>query len=60
MNTFTGKTSYFQLVDFLSYLPEEKEYLPWKTVHKHVSDLADVLEYKRSFYAVSVSNCPIC
>lgn len=55
INTFNGKTSYKILTDFLSYLVTETEYLPWKTVHKHVSDLAAILEYRRSFYSVSVS-----
>lgn len=37
----------------LSYLRDEFDYLPWKTVNKHVKDMVDILDYRPSFYAVS-------
>jgi hypothetical protein len=55
MNAFTKKERYQDLVNILSYLRKEKDYLPWKTVSKHVNDMVDILDYRPSFYAVSVS-----
>jgi hypothetical protein len=55
VNAFTERTSYFTLVDVLSYLTRETSYLAWRTVHKHVNDMMNVLDYKRAFYQVSVS-----
>jgi len=37
----------------LSYLVRENNYIPWKTVSKHLHDIISVLEYRRSFYPVS-------
>lgn len=54
MNTFSGKTTYDRLVRDIGFLKNEREYLPWKTAIKHATDLASVLEYRRSFIPVSV------
>jgi hypothetical protein len=55
VNAFTERTSYFQLVDVLSYLRVERDYLPWRTVYKHVIDMTEILEYKSSFIEFSVN-----
>ena len=49
------RTNYATVVDLLAYLRNEKEYLPWQTLFKHVNDLLKVLDYKQSFYQVSVN-----
>lgn len=53
VNGFTERTSYVQVVDVLSYLTREKDYLPWKTLHKHISDMVGILDYKEPFLQVS-------
>lgn len=53
VNGFTERTSYCVVVDVLSYLNRETDYLPWKTVLKHVNDLVGVLDYKEPFYEVA-------
>jgi len=53
INGFTERTSYFQVVDVLSYLNRESDYLPWKTVEKHLNDMAGILDYKQPFLQVS-------
>ena len=49
LNAYAGKASYHQLVDVLTYAGEEDDYLPWRTIHKHASDMGAILEHKRSF-----------
>lgn len=56
MNAMTNHSSYFDLVDFLSILSVEQEYLPWRTIHKHFNEIGPILEYKRSFYQLSVGS----
>lgn len=53
VNTFTEKERYSELVDILSYLRGEKDMIPWRTVHKHVTDMVGILEYRSTFYPVS-------
>lgn len=53
INGFTERTTYFTVVDVLSYLTREKDYLPWRTVHKHLHDMAAILDYKQPFLQVS-------
>jgi aminopeptidase N len=53
VNTFTEKERYSELVDILSYLRGERDLIPWRTVHKHVSDMVGILEYRATFYPVS-------
>ena len=54
LNAFTERTSYCTLVDVLSYLRVERDYLPWRTVFKHVYDLGEILQYKKEFIELSV------
>ncbi|CAF1012394.1 unnamed protein product, partial [Brachionus calyciflorus] len=53
VNGFTERTSYFQVVDVLAYLTRESDYLPWRTVYKHLNDMASILDYKQPFLQVS-------
>jgi hypothetical protein len=54
-NAYSGKESYSFLVNVLGYLKDEKDLLPWRTSAKHVKDMVDIIQYRPSFYAVSVS-----
>lgn len=54
MNSYSKRERYYEVVSILSYLRVEKDYLPWKTVSKHVKDIVDVIEYRPSFYQFSV------
>ena len=56
VNAFTERTSYCQLTHVLSYLRHERDYLPWRTVYKHLVDMTDILQYKKAFVEVSVFN----
>jgi phospholipase C len=42
------------LVNVLGYLRNENDVLPWRTAAKHVKDMVDIIQYRPSFYAVSV------
>jgi aminopeptidase N len=53
LNSFTERTSYCILRDVLSYLEVERDYLPWRTVHKHLTDMTNVLHYKKEFIDIS-------
>lgn len=53
INAYSERLDYQVVVDVLSYLSAEEQYLPWRTVHKHLSDMLGVLEYRKSFYEVS-------
>ncbi len=55
VNGFTERTTYYILRDVVSYLySNEKDYLPWKTLSKHLNDLLSVLDYKQTFYPIAV------
>lgn len=54
MSAYVNGERYHDVADILSYLRIEKGYLPWKTVQKHVFDLLGVLDYRNTFYAISV------
>jgi hypothetical protein len=43
--------------DVVSYVyGAERDYLPWKTLSKHLDDLFRILDYKQTFYPVAVSS----
>ena len=46
-------TTYNRLALLLKYLENETDYYPWRTVHKHLNDILDILEYKQPFEEVS-------
>ena len=54
-NAFADRSSYSQLSKIIKYLSNETNYLAWKTVHVHLDYMLSVLQYKKSFYQVSVS-----
>ena len=54
LNAFTERTSYCVVRDILSYLRNERDYLPWRTVYKHLFDLSEILQYRREFIDISV------
>ncbi len=53
-NAFADRSSYTQLSKIIKYLKNETHYLPWKVVHLHLDYILSILEYKKSFYQVSV------
>ena len=55
VDSYVEPSKYASLVSMLSYLSNEKDYLPWQTLVKHSFNMFKVLDYKRSFYQVSVS-----
>lgn len=55
MNSFTSRLSYKELTQTLIYLIREREYLPWKTVNFHLSEMISILEYKEPFFEVAVN-----
>jgi hypothetical protein len=38
----------------MGYLRYETDLLPWRTAGKHLKDMVDIIQYRPSFYAVSV------
>ena len=46
-------TTYNRLAIFLNYLENENDYLPWRTVYKHLNDIIDILEFKQPFNQLS-------
>ena len=54
-NAFADRSSYNQLSKIIKYLSNETNYLVWKTVHVHLDYMLSILQYKKSFYQVSVS-----
>ncbi|RMZ99456.1 glutamyl aminopeptidase, partial [Brachionus plicatilis] len=53
MNAFTSRLPYKELTQTLIYLIAEREYLPWKTVNFHLSQMISILEYKEPFFEVA-------
>ena len=54
LNAFGEIDSYFTVVDVLSYLTRETDYIPWRTVYVHINEMVKILEHRKSFYPVSV------
>jgi len=53
-NGFTERQTYYIVRDVVSYLYNaERDYLPWKTLSKHLNDLFSILDYKQTFYPVA-------
>lgn len=52
MNAFANRSSYQDLTDFLAILVNEQDYLPWRTIYKHLNELESFLEYRKSFYPI--------
>ena len=53
-NAFTERETYFTAVSILDYIQKENDYLPWRAVYKYIKDLTSVLQYRKTFYQVSV------
>lgn len=53
LNAYSQRTNYQQVVDLLLYIDLERDYLPWRTVHKHLTDMSSILEFRAAFYPVS-------
>lgn len=56
MNAFTSHLPYKELTRTLVYLIGERDYLPWKTVNFHLTEMTSILEYKEAFFEVAVKN----
>lgn len=55
VNAYSGIYAYKDLTDLFMYLKFERDYLPWKTLSYHLNLMLSVLEYRQSFYQVSVN-----
>lgn len=55
-NAFADRISYSELIEFLTIvLLNERDYLPWRVVSRHIAELESLLHFKNTFYPLTVS-----